>query len=72
MWLYAKTHGMVIISKDNDFRQRAFLQGPPPKVIWLAVGNAGTAAISDLLINRVEHIKRFSKDPDDALLVLEP
>jgi predicted nuclease of predicted toxin-antitoxin system len=28
-------HGYAIVSKDNDFRQRAFLSIPPPKVIWL-------------------------------------
>lgn len=72
MWLYARTHALVIVSKDNDFRQRAFLLGPPPKVIWLAVGNAGTTAISELLLDRQDHIRRFSADPDDALLILEP
>jgi predicted nuclease of predicted toxin-antitoxin system len=35
--------------EDKDFRQRAFLFGPPPKVIWLDVGNAGTNAREDIL-----------------------
>ena len=38
IWDYAGTHGYVIASKDTDFRQLAFLYGPPPKVIWLRVG----------------------------------
>ena len=49
LWNYALQHGFTIVSKDNDFRQRAFLYGPPPKVIWLSVGNAGTSVIAELL-----------------------
>lgn len=41
-WDYAGFHGFVIVSKDNDFRQLSFLKGPPPKVVWLSIGNAGT------------------------------
>ena len=36
IWSYARDHGYTIVSKDNDFRQYAFLYGPPPKAIWLA------------------------------------
>ena len=31
IWTYAGEHGFVIVSKDSDFRQLAFLHGPPPK-----------------------------------------
>ena len=41
---YAKTNGFAIVSKDTDFRERSFVEGFPPKVIWLDVGNAGTLA----------------------------
>jgi len=37
LWEYAKDHGFAIVSKDNDFRQRAFVYGAPPKVIWLSI-----------------------------------
>jgi predicted nuclease of predicted toxin-antitoxin system len=30
---YAGEHGYSIVSKDSDFRQLAFLFGPPPKAI---------------------------------------
>lgn len=39
IWVYAREHGHLIASKDSDFRQLAFLHGPPPKVLWLRVGN---------------------------------
>ena len=71
IWDFARDHGLAIVSKDNDFRQLAFLYGPPPKVIWLAVGNAGTAAIGRLLEERAGAIHDFLVAPDEALLVLE-
>jgi predicted nuclease of predicted toxin-antitoxin system len=45
IWKLARDHGFVIVSKDVDFRQRAFLEGPPPKVVCLSVGNAAADAV---------------------------
>ena len=70
IWEYAKTKNFIIVSKDNDFRQRSFLYGPPPKVIWLSVGNGGTKIIIELLLNNVAKIKTFANHPTDGLLVL--
>lgn len=70
IWAYARDHDYVIVSKDNDFRQYAFLYGPPPKVLWLAVGNAGTAAIARLVSSRAAEILAFDEDPEQSLLVL--
>lgn len=39
IWDYAKSHNLVIVSKDEDFRQMAILQGSPPQVIWVRLGN---------------------------------
>jgi len=44
IWTYAGTHDYVIVSKDSDFRQLAFLLGPPPKAVWVRVGNCSTSA----------------------------
>ena len=71
VWEYARSNGFAIMSKDNDFRQRAFLLGPPPKVVWLSVGNAGTDAIASLVRARAENLKRFEAEPEEALLVIE-
>ncbi len=30
IWEYAQTENYIIVSKDNDFRQRSFLFGAPP------------------------------------------
>ncbi|MGE3326743.1 MAG: DUF5615 family PIN-like protein [Acidimicrobiia bacterium] len=41
-----------IVSKDSDFRQLAFLYGPPPKVVWLQVANASTTEPESLARSR--------------------
>lgn len=71
IWSYARDNGFAIVSKDNDFRQHAFLYGPPPKVIWLSVGNAGTAAITRLIETQAATIRAFDNDAEQSLLVLE-
>lgn len=71
LWQYAATHGYAIISKDSDLRQRAFVSGPPPKVIWLSVGNAGTDDILRLIRASLAEINRFGDARTEALLVLE-
>jgi len=71
VWEYARANGFAIASKDNDFRQRAFLLGPPPKVVWLSVGNAGTDAIAELLRARADAVRHFETNPEEALMVIE-
>ena len=71
IWAYAQTNDYIIVSKDNDFRQRSFLFGAPPKVIWLSVGNGGTQIIKALLLKNVMTIQDFSQQPSEGLLILE-
>ena len=71
IWELAKNNHYTIVSKDNDFRQRAFLFGLPPKVIWLQIGNAGTAQIEALLRKEFNRIKTFEEDAEEALLILK-
>lgn len=70
IWNLAKQDGYVLVSKDDDFRQRSFVYGAPPKVIWLSVGNAGTSAIRQLLLDSVNRIEAFVTNPEESLLVL--
>ena len=70
IWAYAGEHGYVIVSKDSDFRQLAFLFGPPPKAVWLRVGNATTQVIASLIRSRSDAIAAFCASDDEAFLVL--
>jgi len=70
IWDHACENAFVIVSKDDDFRQRSFLQGSPPKVVWLQVGNAGTAAIAEVLRDEASRLRRFENEEESALLIL--
>ncbi len=70
VWDHAGEHGYTIVSKDSDFRQLAFLHGPPPKVIWLRVGNVTTATVLEVLIDHYEVIEAFESAAEEALLVV--
>lgn len=70
IWSYARDRDFVIVSKDSDFRQLAFLHGPPPKAIWVRPGNASTIEIYNALRNSHDEIVRFVADVDEALLVI--
>lgn len=70
LWRLAKADGFILVSKDDDFRQRSLLLGHPPKVVWLGVGNTTTQAVADLLIRSTAQIAAFSNDLQAALLIL--
>ena len=70
IWEHAGEHGLVIISKDSDFRQLAFMLGPPPKAIWLNLGNASTDEIATVIRDHLSDILDFGEAEQDALLVL--
>lgn len=70
VWEFAKQSGMAIISKDSDFQQRSMLYGPPPKVIWVSLGNCTTEQVERLIRTRLDEIAAFDQDEGTAFLVL--
>ena len=65
LWELARRSGFTIVSKDTDFRERSYVEGFPPKVIWLDVGNAAQR----LGQGRREHpaIRDLAAGPADGL-----
>lgn len=55
-WRHAAAEGFAIVTKDDDFRQRSFLRGPPPKVVWVRLGNCRTAYVEATLANKAMHL----------------
>jgi predicted nuclease of predicted toxin-antitoxin system len=70
VWEFARNQGFVIVSKDTDFRERAYVEGAPPKVVWLDIGNAGTKAVELLLRREYERVERFVESKESAVLIL--
>ena len=70
IWTFAREQGYTIVSKDEDFRQRSFLYGHPPKVVWLRVGNCSTEQVVEILRLHANNLAAFGADPEAAFLVL--
>ncbi len=70
IWNVAAANGYVIVTKDDDFRQRSLLRGPPPYVVWVRLGNCRTAEVEALLRGRVIDVRALVADPDATLLIL--
>ena len=70
IWEHAKAEAFVIVSKDADFRERSFVEGFPPKIVWLNLGNAGTMEIAARLRDAQVALAEFLADPDESLLVV--
>jgi predicted nuclease of predicted toxin-antitoxin system len=70
IWKFAAAHGFAIVSKDSDFHQRSLVYGPPPKFVFLRVGNCPTRQILDLLRANVNQIKAFDADSTAGILIL--
>jgi predicted nuclease of predicted toxin-antitoxin system len=70
VWVYAKDNGFVLVSKDADMHQRSFLFGPPPKVVWVRLGNCSTADVETLVRQHVDAIKALHEDNYASFLSL--
>jgi len=71
IWAFAIGEGFAIVSKDSDFHQLAFTEGPPPKVIWIQRGNCRTDDIAGLLHAAHRAVEEFLEEPETAFLILE-
>ena len=71
IWDCAGEHGFTIVSKDSDFRDLAASSVPPPKAIWLRVGNASTGEIEQLLYANSERILKFEQGDQESLLIID-
>jgi len=70
IWMYAKTNGYIIVSKDSDFYQRSMTLGYPPKVIWIRLGNCSTTRILRVISENLGVIEYFSQDTEASFLAL--
>jgi predicted nuclease of predicted toxin-antitoxin system len=71
IWQYAKDHEFTIVTKDSDFQEISLLNGAPPKVIWLRVGNTSKASVIRILTERFEAIADAIIDAETHCLEVE-
>lgn len=70
IWEFAKSQGFVIASKDADFHQRSFLYGPPPKVVWIRLGNCAVDETLSVLLDSLIELERFVADEKAAFMAI--
>ena len=70
VWAYAAARGLAIVSKDVDFSRLSATLGPPPKVVWLRMGNCPTRDIVSLVRARSVDVRAFLADRAAAVLEL--
>lgn len=70
IWTRAGAEGFVLVTKDEDFHRLSVMWGPPPKVIWIRLGNCTTEDIARVLRARASDVEAFEKDGELALLEL--
>ena len=70
VWDYARDNDFVIVSKDEDFHQRSFLYGSPPKVVWLRLGNCTTQDIEGVLRRNRVALAGFAAQEEAAFFVI--
>ena len=64
LWNHARDRDWIVITRDTDFFDRVILQGPPPKVIWVRLGNIRKADLQDRLLRIWPQICELLIDAD--------
>ena len=70
IWDFAKAHGYVIVTQDRDFVDRVLVEGAPPHVVWIRIGNAPLRDYEKLLRESREQLARFEAKPAATYLSL--
>ena len=70
VWDYAKDHGLVIVTKDRDYRDMSRTRGHPPKVILITLRNCSTATVAALLRRHPTDLHSFQLNQDLGGLTL--
>lgn len=70
IWRYAAEHGYVVLTQDGDFADLADIHGPPPKVVWVRIGNSKSTSVARLLKDNSEALLRFYSNKSNATLEL--
>lgn len=69
IWRHARATGFSIVTKDVDYQALLATEGPPPRVIWLRLGNATTVRMEDALRRNADAIRETHKGAAGCLVI---
>lgn len=62
IYFAARFANVNVLTKDSDFIELLYKNGPPPNVLWLTCGNTSKAALRPLLRRTIqEALSRFAQ-----------
>lgn len=64
LWTHARERNWTVLTRDTDFFDRLMLHGPPPKVVWVRLGNIRKVDLENLLIKLWPDICNLLNDAD--------
>lgn len=68
VWDYARAGDYTIVTKDEDFLGLLAVQGHPPKVAFLALGNCSNQQVVEALVHAKGEIAIALANPDVGLV----
>jgi predicted nuclease of predicted toxin-antitoxin system len=70
VWQLAQEREVLLVTKDEDFHRLSVLNGAPPKVIWVRLGNCSTDDVAGLLRRHRSDIEHFVQHSEATFLEL--
>jgi predicted nuclease of predicted toxin-antitoxin system len=71
IWQFSKENGFTIITKDSDFNELLLLNGFPPQIIWIRLGNCKIAAIERIIRRNVIILTDFHSHQKSGILEID-
>lgn len=65
---YVDTHGAILISKDQDFRNSFLLQHVPRKLIKINLGNISNMELLNIFENHLAQIAELNTEHDSFMI----
>jgi predicted nuclease of predicted toxin-antitoxin system len=66
---FAGKNEFTVITKDKDFYHLVNTLGPPPKIVWIAVGNCSNQQAIDTVVKRKQQIAEFIKSTRSLFVI---
>ena len=71
LFLRAKREADILITKDVDITNILRRLGPPPKVIWLRMGNTSNARLKEVFMRRWPDVVAFAESDEPLVEIAE-
>jgi predicted nuclease of predicted toxin-antitoxin system len=68
----ARVADVVLLTKDGDFPRILARHGPPPRVLWLTVGNAGNRELADIVVRNWPRARQHFESGEALVEIRRP